>query len=417
MSLAPAPLLVEEKSAVPAQTSANHKIARLAASTFFLLDGIAFGTWAALIPTFKQHFNVTDAELSQALLGMVVGSVISMPLAGNLVARFGSQRVAVGGALAVCLALPFLAIAPSFGVFVAVASLFGAFKGALDVSVNVQAITVENAVRRPINSSFQALWSFGGLVAAFLVSLCIKHAVNSTFLTTSVATGLLLSVAFASRRLMPDPSLARKSSAGFQWPNPPLRWLGLLAFIALFAEGVMMDWGAVYARTVAGASESLAPLAYAVFCFSMASGRLVGDWAIRKMTPTKVLRLTGILMMAGLCIVIFVPVWPATFAGLLVAGLAISNWVPILFSAAGRAHESGAGPGLATVTTIGYFGFLAGPPLIGALSTAAGLPRAMMVVLVFGAIISTFGVAVLRRQKTGQNQDSELTSAHSRTIQ
>ncbi|HEY5891868.1 MAG TPA: MFS transporter [Chthoniobacterales bacterium] len=401
MSLAPAPVLREESPAVSPRTSISHSAARWAASTFFLLDGIAFGTWAALIPTFKQHFGVTDAGLSQALLGMVVGCVISMPLAGNLIARFGSQRVAVAGAITVCLVLPLLALAPSFGLFVAAASLFGAFKGALDVGVNVQAITVENAVRRPINSSFQALWSLGGLIAAFLASLCIKHGVSSILLTTSVAAALLLCVALTSGRLMPDPVSERTPPTGFQWPNPTLRWLGFLAFMALFAEGVMMDWGAVYARSVAGASESVAPLAYAVFCFSMATGRLIGDWAIRKMTPTRVFRLTGILMMAGLCILIFVPVWPATFAGLLVAGLAISNWVPILFVAAGRAHESGAGPGMATVTTIGYFGFLAGPPMIGALSAAAGLPHAMMVVLVFGAVISTFGVTVLRRQLAG----------------
>ncbi|HEY5753985.1 MAG TPA: MFS transporter [Chthoniobacterales bacterium] len=398
MSLAPAPVLGKENPGIPAQTAVDHGPARLAASTFFLLDGVAFGTWAALIPTFKQHFGVTDAELSQPLLGMVAGSVISMPLAGHLIALFGSQRVAVVGAVAVCFVLPLLALAPSFGAFIAVASLFGAFKGALDVSVNVQAITVENAVRRSINASFQALWSLGGLIAAFLASLCIKHGISSIVLTTSVATALLLCVALGSRRLMPDPALERKHSARFQWPNPTLRWLGVLAFMALFAEGVMMDWGAVYARGVAGASESLAPLAYAVFCFSMASGRLIGDWVIRKMTSIRVLRLTGLLMMAGLSIIIFIPFWPATFAGLFVAGLAISNWVPILFVAAGRAHESGAGPGMATVTTIGYFGFLAGPPLIGVLSAAAGLPRALMVVLIFGAIISTFGVTVLRRQ-------------------
>lgn len=401
MSLAPAPILRGENPPVALRTSTHHRTARLAASAFFLLDGIGFGTWAALIPTFKQHFGVSDAGLSYALLGMVVGSMVSMPLAGQLIARFGSQRVAVAGALAICTVLPLLALAPSFALFIAAAGLFGLSKGALDVSVNVQAITVENAVQRPIMASFQALWSLGGLIAASVVSFCLQHQITSTVLTISVASALLLCIGLTSRNLMPDPPPAGKPSARFQWPNPTLRWIGFLAFLALFAEGVMMDWSAVYARTIAGASESLAPMAYAVFSFSMAGGRLIGDWAIGRMTPTGVLRITGILMMVGLCIIIFVPVWPATFAGLLVAGLAISNWVPILFGVAGRAHEAGAGPGVATVTTIGYFGFLAGPPLIGMLSVAAGLPQALMVVLVFGAIISTFGVTVLRRQLAG----------------
>jgi len=74
-------------------------------------------------------------------------------------------------------------------------------------------------------------------------------------------------------------------------------------------------------------------------------------------------------------------------AGFILVGFGLSNLVPILFGSAGR-HKAGVGPGIAAVTTIGYFGFLVGPPLIGTLASLSSLPAALSLVIVFGLIIA-----------------------------
>jgi MFS family permease len=370
--------------------------ARRATSTLFLVDGMTFGTWAALIPSFQQKFSLSEAQLSWVLLGLVVGALISMPLTGRVITGWGSRAIAFPAALAFCSALTLLALAPNYMVLIAAALLFGALKGAVDVSINAQAITVENAIGKPIMSSFQAFWSFGGLAAAFFLSLAMSRGFSSGSLMLTMAAVFLVLTLSTSGKLLPDRSPSRGESPGFSLPDSKLLRLGGLAFLALFSEGVLLDWSAVYARSVADMSLATAPMAFAAFALSMAAGRFVGDHWIGRFGPIAMLRFSGLLMALGVGIAVLVPAWPAVLVGFTTTGLGIANLVPILFGAAGRAHHDGAGPGLATVTTIGYFGFLSGPPVIGALAAFAGLPLAFVMVIVFGTIIATLGVTVIR---------------------
>jgi MFS family permease len=177
----------------------------------------------------------------------------------------------------------------------------------------------------------------------------------------------------------------------FKFPNGRLLKIGILACMALLAEGVMMDWSAVYSRTVSGAATWLAPIAYGVFSCCMAAGRLSGDYLIGRFGPAKILRFGGALTTAGLVVIVGIHEWPATFFGLALAGFGLANLVPILLSAGGRAHEGGVGQGVAAISMMGYFGFLVGPPLIGGISHFVGLPGAFVVVILFSAFIAFRG--------------------------
>jgi MFS family permease len=357
---------------------------------------MTFGTWAALIPSFQQRFGLSDGQLSWVLFGLILGALISMPLTGQLIARWGSRTIALPAALAFCATLTVLALAPNYATLIAAAVLFGAVKGAVDVSINAQAITVENAIEKPIISSFQAFWSLGGLGAAFLLSIAMNHGFSATLLMLAMAVFLLLLTLSAFDGLLSDRLPLKNEPRGFSWPDSKLLRLGGLAFLALFSEGVLLDWSAVYAHNVANVSVAVAPLAFAAFALSMAAGRFVGDLLIARFGPIVVLRVSGALMTLGVGVAVLIPTWPAVLMGFTTVGFGIANLVPILFGVAGRVHENGAGPGLATVTTLGYFGFLSGPPVIGALAAFAGLPLAFGMVVVFGTIIATLGVSVVR---------------------
>jgi MFS family permease len=251
-------------------------------------------------------------------------------------------------------------------------------------------------VQRPIMSSFQAFWSLGGLGAAFLLSLAMNHGMPATFLMLAMAGLLFLLTLSTLGCLLPDGQTRAGKPVGFSWPDSRLFRLGGLAFLALFSEGVLLDWSAVYARGVTGVSVATAPIAFAAFALCMAGGRFLGDLLIARLGPALMLRISGTLMALGVAVAVLIQAWPAVLLGFATVGFGIANLVPILFGAAGRAHEDGAGPGLATVTTLGYFGFLSGPPLIGVLAAFAGLPFAFTTVVIFGAIIATLGVSVIR---------------------
>ena len=374
--------------------------ARWAASLLFLVDGMTFGTWAALIPSFQQKFALSTGQLSGVLAGLVVGAMTSMPLSGRLVSRRGSHRVVFASALAFPAALLALMAAPDYPWLVAAGVLFGLSKGFLDVSVNAQGIAVENALGKPIISSLNGFWSFGGLAAAAVLSAALSHGFRAATLLTAMALILMLGTLTTAGHLLPDRPIVAPRGTRNAWklPNARLRRLAALAFLALFSEGVLLDWSGVYAHAVAGVSVATAPVAFAAFSICMAGGRFLGDFLLARWGTLRSLYFSAALMVLGMSMATMIQVWPAILAGFMIVGLGIANLVPIIFGAAGRAHENGAGPGVATVSTLGYTGFLCGPPVVGVLAAWAGLPVAFGTVIVCGLIVAAVGPAALRTE-------------------
>ncbi|WP_367871509.1 MFS transporter [Luteolibacter sp. Populi] len=369
---------------------------RLAASLLFLVNGIGFGTWAALIPSIKQKFGLTESMLGWVLLSLAAGAMISMSLVGRVLARHGSRSLLRWLAPAYCIALAMIPLAPNPAVLFVVGILFGAFKGSLDVSENAQAMTIESRRSTPIMSNLQALWSLGGLIAATAVGMALRNGAEPVAITLSIAGVLLLTSLFCTGSLAGGDAAATKPKGGFTMPDSRLLRIGALAFLVLFMEGAMMDWSAVYARSVAQAADWLAPFAFGAFSLSMATGRFLGDRILAKHGGLTVLRVSGILIFIGLLIVVFLPFWQMTFVGLGFAGLGLANMVPVLLVAGGRAHKGSVAQGVATVSVIGYFGFLVGPPAIGGLSHWVGLPGAFGMILFFALLLALPGPAVLR---------------------
>lgn len=369
----------------PASEARLHQ-ARVAASVLFLVDGLTFGTWAALIPAFKRSFSLTEGGLSWVLFALVAGAMVSMPVAGRLIGRWGSHRLCNPAAVIFSATLLALAWAPSYAGLIASAFFFGVWKGALDVSVNAQAIVVENAMRKPIMSSFQAFWSLGGLVAACLLSLLLHQGVTHSLLMTGMSVVLLALGVWTMGKLLPDPARVQDSESvharATGSPRMRLLLLGGLAFLALFSEGVMLDWSAVYAGTVSGMAVSTAPLAFAVYALCMASGRFLGDIVTARVGNVATLRISGLVTAGGIAFAVIGQSWLLVLVGFALVGLGVANMVPVIFGAAGRVEGQEPGTSLATVTTAGYFGFLAGPPVIGFVAAHVGLPVAFCAVIV-----------------------------------
>jgi MFS family permease len=373
------------------------RAARYATYAMFFADGLGFGIWAAHIPAFKQKFQLSDSSLSVVLLAVAAGSIVSMPLAGQAVRRFGSRRCIAVSIAFYALLLAAVALASSLFQFVASALLFGAAKGGVDVGINAQAVVVEKCYGRTVMSSFQALWSVGGLAGGFLTSVTLGLGSTPTANLVGVGSLILLLDLICFSRLMRDPSSPEgESGKPFRLPGRALLSVAILAFIALFSEGALQDWAAVYMRQVVVVPVSVAAVGYAGYSAAMALGRFVGDRVVTFLGERFLMRLSGTLIIAGLLAALLVPTPAFAIAGFAVAGLGNSNLVPILFSAAGRDPVLGPGPGIATVTTLGFFGFLVGPAVIGMMSKFFGLPIALSLVAVLALITAVCGPATIQ---------------------
>jgi MFS family permease len=371
--------------------------ARRAAYAMFFADGICFGVWAGHIPAFKQKFLLSDWSLSIVLLAIAAGSIISMPLAGQAVRYFGSRRCIAVSVACFAFCLVSIALASSATLLVAAALLFGAAKGGVDVGINSQAVVVENCYGRPIMSSFQALWSVGGLAGGFLTSVALGFGSKPIVNLAGVAMLMLLLDLLCYSHLMRDAASPEgEGKRRFRLPGKALLYVAILTFIALFSEGALQDWAAVYMRQVVAVPVSVAAVGYTAYSTAMALGRFAGDRVLVALGERFVMRLSGALIIVGLGAALFVPTPIFAIGGFAVAGLGNSNLVPILFSAAGRDPVLGPGPGIAAVTTLGFCGFLVGPAVIGLMSQFFGLPVALSLVAVLGLITAVCGPAVIR---------------------
>jgi MFS family permease len=381
------------------------RAARRAAYAMFFADGIGFGVWAGHIPAFKQKFLLSDSALGMVLLAVAAGSIVSMPLAGQAVRYFGSRRCIVVSVACLAFFLVCIALAPSLTWFVAAALLFGAAKGGVDVGINAQAVVVENRYGRPIMSSFQALWSVGGLAGGFLTSVALGLGSTAVINLSGVALlMLLLDLLYYSKLLRDAASPGEEGGRRFRLPGKALLYVAILTFIALFSEGALQDWAAVYMRQVVAVPVSVAAVGYAGYSTAMAFGRFAGDRVVVSFGEGFVMRLSGALIIVGLGAALLVPSPFVAIGGFAVAGLGNSNLVPILFSAAGRDPILGPGPGIAAVTTVGFCGFLVGPVVIGLMSNFFSLPVALSLVAVLGLITAVCGPAVIQLHARSRNK-------------
>lgn len=367
------------------------RAARRAVLAIFFVCGAATATWIANIPAVKHRFALDDATLGVTLLALSVGSVVALVSVGSVVGRFGSRAVTRVTTLAACLIPPILLLVPSYPLLVLTLGLFGLAIGAMDVAMNAQAVAIEARYRRPIMSSFHALYSAGGLAGAGAASVLLARGLSSPG-EVLLATALLLGTsAIALRALLPGQVDRTSEGARLALPTGPLAILGVLALLAMLSEGAIGDWGAVYLRDAVHADPSLAASGFAAFSFAMVLGRLGGDPLRARFPSTTLVRAGGSLAALSLAVGLLLHDPVAAVVGFAGVGLGLANVVPILFSAAGRTRGVAPGMGLAAVATAGYGGFLLGPPLIGFVSQATSLAIGLGLVALCTALIAILG--------------------------
>jgi predicted MFS family arabinose efflux permease len=369
--------------------------ARVAGCLLFLLFGGALGAWTARVPAIKHGIGLDDWHLSVALLGLAAGAITGQLLAGRLVDRFGSVRVAAPTALLEGALLLPTAYAPNLALLTAALLVFGASHGVLNVAMNANALGVQRAYGRPIISSFHAVYSIGGFAGAALGGLCahLGWSARATFLLVAALTTALAGWALAW--LAPEPA-ASPAEAGPEQAGrlDGVLILGGLAFCALVGEGAAADWSAVYLRDNLGGSAGFAAAGYAAFAVAMTAGRLVGDRLTTLLGPVRLVRTGGLLAAAGLGAALLVDAPWAGVTGFACLGAGLSCVAPQVFSAATARNPARPARALSAAVSLGYAGFLAGPVLIGLATRLVPLPAALLIPAALALTVAAAASAV-----------------------
>ena len=366
---------------------------RLAVLMAFFANGALMATWVSRIPAIQSKLALSEGTLGLILFGMSAGVLTALSLAGGVIARFGSPRVTFLGALLMCLILPTIALSAHPVALALVLIVFGGALSTMDVAMNEQAVLVERKIGRPLMSSFHAAFSVGGLAGALIGAGMASAAALTPLLhfamISALSAGLML---FSYRHLIPVERETGGGGATFRLPERALWTLGAVAFCSAIGEGAMADWSAVYLDQVLNTGPSFAALGFAAFSLTMTLGRLFGDALTQVWKPARIVQLGGATAAAGCLAAVLTTEPVVVLVGFAAVGLGLANIIPLSFSAAGNFPGIAAGAGIAGVATIGYAGFLAGPPVIGLIAEETSLRLSLgLVTLMVASLTLTAG--------------------------
>jgi MFS family permease len=373
------------RDSLPATTPGQ---ARLAVALFFLVSGFGFATWASRIPTIQHQLGLNEAELGGVLLAMPTGLMLTLPVTGILLRRYSSRQVMLVGAILYNIVLALLGQVSHTWQLVVLLFGFGVSRNLLNISVNAQSVGVQARYGRSIIASFHGVWSVAGFGAAAVGTLLVRQVVGTGPHFAAVAAVLTLVALASYRHTLPIPPApadpARKP--GFAWPDKALLGFGAITFASMACEGTMYDWSAIYFEKAVHLPKTTATLGFAIYMIAMTVGRFSGDYLANRFGVPRVLRTSGVLIAAGLGLAALVPQPLVAGLGFVLVGLGISCVVPMVFGLAGRAAAN-SGTAIAGVSTIGYFGFLLVPPLVGFIAEAANLRWSFGLMALFGGLV------------------------------
>jgi len=398
--------------------------AALATALVFAVNGFLLASWVSRLPATRDRLGASAAELGLVLLTPGFGSLLSMPFSGRWCRRFGSRVVIATTTVAASLALVALAVVPTLVALGLTLFVWGSFYGSWDVAMNVHGSAVEQRAGREWMPRYHACWSVGGIAGAACgalaaqvgMPLILHFSIVAVLCTALVTVALRSFIEDRTQAPQPAPAVApahgsaaapeRERSRGMGRGRRSARGrvltgrlllVGVVTLCATTLEGAAADWLALYLTDDRGATASLAAAGYAVFAVAMAGGRFSGTVVAERLGRHGAVRVGGLVSFVGVLVTVLGPGLVSVYVGAALWALGVCLVFPAAVSAGGEAPERPA-DAIAAVTTIGYGGFLVGPPLIGLLAEQVGLGRALLVLLILAGGIAALAPAVRSRR-------------------
>lgn len=367
---------------------------RISVGAMFFMAGLCFASWASRIPTIQQSLHLSDAGLGGVLLAIPTGLMCSLPFTGWIITKIGSRKLLIISITIYAFLLVGLGAAQNIFQLVGCLWLFGFAGNSANIAVNTQAVVTERLYEKPIMASFHGIWSIAGFTGAGIGIFMIGQRVIPFHHFLFILILIIIGVIVTSRRLNDDSTIPREQEVVILSIRErlrlmvPLLKLGIIAFCSMICEGTMFDWSGVYFKKVIHAENGWIGAGYFAFMCTMAMGRFVADWFAGKFGLKRTLQISGLLTASGLLVSVIFPYLLPGILGFMLVGAGVSSVVPMIYSSAGKTTHMSAGVALTAVSTIGFSGFLIGPPLIGFIAGIATLKASFLLIACMGLSVS-----------------------------
>ena len=369
----------------------NLQRARFSVFLYFLLCGSAVTIWATHIPVVENKLGISHAQIGILLLLLGAGALASMQAIGAAVDKYGSAKTLTATSIALGLALILPGFAFNYLSISIAIFILGSTIGAIDIAMNAHALEIESAYKRPIFSSFHAMWSIGGVVGTAVSSGALSvsipmWATMSGWGAFTIIVGLVLSKNLLPRVVAPKVPSIKSASAKVKELYFVI-FIGCVSAAAAVIEGVGIDWSALFTIDQFNVSVATAGISIGTFSAAMAIVRLLADKVVAKFGRIFVIRNGALLSALGMALALTAPSIWLSWVGWAIAGIGVSAVVPQCMAfGSDIGDEQNQGRNLAKVVGLTYAGVLGGPAIIGFLATFVGLQASMS----FGIALAVF---------------------------
>jgi MFS family permease len=372
--------------------------ARAAVAGLFLTNGALFAGVVPRYPEIKAQLGLSNAAFGSAVAGYGAGALALGLVAGLIVARWGSARVAWVTTVLVAANLVLVAVAPSWWALAAVLVVAGGLDSLADVAENVHALRVERRYGRSILVSMHGLWSIGAVAGGGAGAVAAGLRVPLAVHLATVGAVLAAAAVVLSRFLLRGPDAdgaqpparsgslrSRLAGRRFGRKLAAVLALGLVGASGQLLEDVGATWSPLYLREL-GAAAGLAGAGFIALQATQTVARLLGDRVVTRFGDRAVARAGLALAGGATALALLAPSIPAAVAAFALVGAGVGTLIPASLRAADALPGLLPGVGLALAGSMLRVVILAGPVAVGLVADAAGLRVALAVVPLAAAI-------------------------------
>jgi MFS family permease len=379
----------------------------------FFLQPVAFGSWLPRIPEVQASLGMGPAALALALLGMPLGTLLTLPFAGPLVGRIGARTTIMVGFIyyAIAVSLPAFSTDPIV-LFIAL-MLAGSAISFLELGLNVGADAIEKSTGSLIMTKSHGFWSIGIMVGSLVGSGMAGLGIAPQWAIAAIAL-VTLPMGIAAGGALPrmereTPGADASERSAWSLPSPALIGVCLFVFGITMTEGAMADWSAIFLRDALSAEGGIVGLGYSVFAFMVAAGRFSGDSLKARLGAVGTARLCGALAVFGAVLLYVAPNITLALIGFGTIGFGVSVGFPLAVTAAAGIGDRAASANVAVLSFVALTGFLIGPPMIGFVAEHSSIRIGIACVIPF--LLLSLALAVRLKPKpisTKYNPEADI---------
>jgi len=268
--------------------------------------------------------------------------------------------------------------------------LFGSARNLMTLSINTQGVAVQALYKKSIMATFHGIWSLAGFAGAAFGLVMVYFNVLPAWHFIAVSILLVAFTLYFIRHTLLQQPMPQTRRPVYSLPDKHLLKFSLICFACMACENTMYDWSALYFQKIVNPDKTIATAAFVIYLVAMTTGRFFGDRVVTNLGIKTVLKYSGLFILCGLLLAVGLPYTLTAGFGFVLVGFGVSCIVPMIFSLAGKSKNMSSSSALASISTVGYLGFVLVPPFVGYIAQTASLRLSFGIIAMFGVVIVFF---------------------------